>query len=78
MLVDVMYKGLNSLSHKSGNNAGGLDAAFGDGHVAWQGVKKQPNVFNPVVWEKIEPAPPDGNGSSSAPDFMYVMSLFQP
>ena len=45
MIVDVMYKGLASISHCSGGNAGGLNAAFGDGHVAWQSIKAQPDTF---------------------------------
>jgi prepilin-type N-terminal cleavage/methylation domain-containing protein/prepilin-type processing-associated H-X9-DG protein len=70
MVVDVMYKGLDQLSHKNGNNPGGLNATFGDGHVNWQGVKKQPDAFNPTVWTAI-------TGGSGA-DVRYAMSLFQP
>jgi len=70
MVVDVMYKGLASISHKSGSSAGGLDAAFGDGHVIWQSVKAQPDAFNQKVWDAIV--------TGSAPDFTYVMSLFRP
>jgi len=70
MVVDVMYKGLDQISHKSGNSAGGLDAAFGDGHVIWQSVKGQPDTFNPAVWNAIV--------NSSNPDFQYAMSLFRP
>lgn len=77
MIVDVMYKGLNQISHKTGGS-GGLNAAFGDGHVKWQSVKTQPDTFNQAVWKALEAPPPVGNGSGSAPDFMYAMSLFRP
>jgi len=70
MVVDVMYKGLDSLSHRGGGTAGGLNAVFGDSHVNWQGVKKQPDAFNTTVWTAIK----NGDGASAR----YAMSLFQP
>jgi len=70
MVVDVMYKGLATLSHRSGNNPAGLDAAFGDSHVNWQGVKKQPDAFNVNVWAAIQ--------AGSGADVRYAMSLFLP
>jgi len=75
MIVDVMYKGLNSLSHKNGGNPAGLNAAFGDGHVNWQGIRQEPDAFNSKVWTALEPAP---DGVASVPDFTYAMSLFRP
>jgi prepilin-type N-terminal cleavage/methylation domain-containing protein/prepilin-type processing-associated H-X9-DG protein len=65
MVVDVMYKGLAELSHKNG-----LNAAFGDGHVEWQGVKTQSAAFYPAVWTAI--------AAGSGPDVRYAMSMFQP
>lgn len=65
MVVDVMYKGLAELSHKNG-----LNAAFGDGHVEWQGVKTQSPAFDPAVWTAI--------AAGSGPDVRYAMSMFQP
>jgi prepilin-type N-terminal cleavage/methylation domain-containing protein/prepilin-type processing-associated H-X9-DG protein len=70
MIVDVMYKGLDQLSHKNANTAGGLNAAFGDGHVTWQGVKRLPDAFNPAVWNQIT--------AGSGADVRYAMSLFKP
>ena len=70
MIVDVMYKGLAQLSHKNGSSAGGVNAAFGDGHVQWQGVSKQPDAFNDKVWANI--------ASGSGPDVRYAMSMFKP
>jgi prepilin-type processing-associated H-X9-DG protein len=70
MMVDVMFKGLDSISHRSGSSAGGLNAAFGDGHVLWQSAKAQPDAFNQKVWDAIV--------AGSGPDFVYAMSLFRP
>jgi prepilin-type N-terminal cleavage/methylation domain-containing protein/prepilin-type processing-associated H-X9-DG protein len=70
MIIDVIYKGLDQLSHKNGSQPAGINAAFGDGHVIWQGVKKQPDTFNPNVWNAI--------ANKSGPDIRYAMSLFQP
>jgi prepilin-type N-terminal cleavage/methylation domain-containing protein/prepilin-type processing-associated H-X9-DG protein len=70
MVVDVMYKGLDQLSHKSGNRGGGLNAAFGDGHVTWQAVGNNTGAFLTSVWTAIK------NGSG--PDVRYAMSQFQP
>lgn len=70
MIVDVMHKGLAQLSHKNAQTAGGLNAAFGDGHVIWQGVSKQPDTFNPAVWAAIV--------NLSGPDVRYAMSMFRP
>jgi prepilin-type N-terminal cleavage/methylation domain-containing protein len=72
MAVDVMYQGLPTLSHKNSGKPAGLNAAFGDAHVNWQGVNKQPDAFNASVWAAI--APPTKSGT----DLRYAMSLFQP
>jgi prepilin-type N-terminal cleavage/methylation domain-containing protein/prepilin-type processing-associated H-X9-DG protein len=76
MIVDVLYKGLPGLSHKNGGAPAGVNAAFGDGHVNWQGVSKQPDAFNPAVWAAILAA--NLASSSDGPDIRYAMSLFQP
>ena len=75
MVVDTMNAGLSGLSHKSGGVAAGLNAAFGDGHVNWQGVRQQQDVFGLTqVWNDIQ-----ANTSSSAvQEYEYAMSLFRP
>jgi len=73
MVVDVMYKGLEQLSHKNGSKPAGVNAAFGDGHVNWQGVNKQPDTFYKPVWDEFSPGT-----QSSADNFRYAMSTFQP
>ncbi len=69
MVVDVMYKGFDELSHRNANSAAGVNAAFGDGHVTWQNSKK----FNKAVWNSI----PAGT-QQSVDDFRYAMSQFEP
>ena len=73
MVVDVMYKGLDQISHRSGGTAGGIDAGFGDGHVTWQGVKKQPEAFNKNVWDMIA-----AGGVNAGMNLRYAFSLFLP
>jgi len=71
MVVDVIYKTLDQISHKKGKGPGGINAAFGDGHVLWQGVKQSnPDAFDPNVWFLID--------SGSGLDLRYVQSLWTP
>jgi len=72
MVVDVMYKGIDQLSHKNGNKAGGLNAAFGDGHVKWQTVNK----FNVAAWNNFANTSP--TTQAQVEDFRYAMSQFEP
>ena len=70
MIVDVMFNGLPRLAHRNAGNPAGLNAAFGDGHVNWQGRGKQPDTFDAAVWKQLE--------AGSGPDVRYVMSLMRP
>lgn len=70
MLVDVIYKSLDSISHKNGNTPAGLNAAFGDGHVAWQSVKTVTDGFDTSEWAAI--------ASGSGPDLRFVQSCWRP
>jgi prepilin-type N-terminal cleavage/methylation domain-containing protein len=72
MAVDVMYSGFDKLAHRNANAPAGLNAAFGDTHVAWQGVKKQPDAFDRTVWANF--TSPNSDGSY----VRYVMNLFRP
>ena len=65
MVVDVLYKGLPSLSHIYGLNSG-----FGDGHVAWQGTKQEPDAFDTGVW--------GGIAGDNGADVRYAMYTFRP
>jgi hypothetical protein len=75
MIADVMFQGLTKLTHKTGGgNPAGVNAAFGDAHVAWQSIKSQPNTFDALNWASIA-----ANASSqSVNDFMYTVSTFKP
>ena len=73
MIIDVMFKGLSEISHRSGNSAGGIDAEFADGHVAWQGIKAQPDSFNNNVWQQIA-----AGGASGGQNWRYAISLLRP
>jgi prepilin-type N-terminal cleavage/methylation domain-containing protein len=72
MLVDDCHNGLNALYHRtSGNSPAGLNAAFGDGHVNWQGIKNVTDGFDPNVWISIA-------GGTGNDDFKYAMSCWRP
>jgi prepilin-type N-terminal cleavage/methylation domain-containing protein len=73
MVVDVMFKGLQQITHRAGGSPGGIDAGFGDGHVAWQGVKSQPDTFNANVWAQIA-----AGGTSGGQNWRYAISLLRP
>jgi len=70
MVVDYNFGSLSRLFHKSGNTILGLNAGFGDGHVAWQGINQNKNGFNPNEWAAI--------ASGSGADFRFVQSCWQP
>jgi prepilin-type processing-associated H-X9-DG protein len=73
MVVDVLFRGFNSLSHKSGNNVLGINAGFGDGHVAWQDFKVVTDGFNLDVLKAIS----DG-GTSGGINLRYAQSCWRP
>jgi prepilin-type N-terminal cleavage/methylation domain-containing protein/prepilin-type processing-associated H-X9-DG protein len=73
IVVDAIYLGLAQITHKSGNTSLGLNAGFGDGHVAWQGINQNKNGFNAIEWASIA-----SQDSSSVQNFMFVQSCWQP
>jgi prepilin-type N-terminal cleavage/methylation domain-containing protein/prepilin-type processing-associated H-X9-DG protein len=68
MTVDVVSS-LDNIPHKVMSSAAGLNALFGDGHVAWQNAKRNPKAFDSKVWANI------GN---DGPSYRYAMSLWEP
>jgi prepilin-type N-terminal cleavage/methylation domain-containing protein/prepilin-type processing-associated H-X9-DG protein len=70
MIVDVIYSTLDRISHRGGRNAAGINAAFPDGHVRWQGINQNRAAFDQNVWLAIE--------GGSVNDLRYVESLWQP
>ena len=70
MIVDLITGKFSDLAHKDGNTPAGVNAAFGDGHVAWEGIRANPAAFNQTEWTALS--------SSSGVDFRYIMSLWRP
>ena|SRR5487761_2752762 len=70
MVVDVIYKSLDGISHRKGNQPAGLNAAFGDSHVNWQNFKTITDGFDPNIWTAI-------NGGSG-PDYRFAQSCWRP
>lgn len=68
--TDLAFGSITGLSHKLGSTPMGANAVFGDGHVAWQGVRQNPAAFNQSVWTAI--------ANNSGADLRYEMSLWQP
>jgi len=69
MVVDLIQTSTDSLTHRDSGKPAGVEALFGDGHVIWQGIKRNPVAFNNQLWSNI------GN---DGPSYRYVMSLWQP
>jgi hypothetical protein len=57
------------------NGVSGLEAMFGDTHVAWQGVRANPLAFDVQLWKHNTDADYIGN---NPPNFRYVTSLWRP
>jgi prepilin-type N-terminal cleavage/methylation domain-containing protein/prepilin-type processing-associated H-X9-DG protein len=70
MVVDVIYKTLDQISHKKGSKAAGLNAAFGDGHVMWQAYLPTKEGFDVNVWLSIE--------AGSGADLRFAESTWLP
>jgi hypothetical protein len=68
MVVDLVQSRTDSLTHRYGRRPAGLNACFGDTHVAWQAIARNPEAFNDQLWSNI------GN---DGPSYRYVMSLWQ-
>jgi prepilin-type N-terminal cleavage/methylation domain-containing protein/prepilin-type processing-associated H-X9-DG protein len=71
MVVDAFWSNISNLSHRNGNTPAGLNAAFGDGHVAWQGVRTVTDGFDPSEWAAI------ASGNDGV-DVRYVQSCWRP
>lgn len=69
MVVDLVQTSTDSITHRDRNKPAGICAVFGDGHVAWQGVNRNPVAFDNKLWANI------GN---DGPSYRYVMSLWKP
>ena len=70
MCVDLITESISQLAHQNLGTPAGVNAAFGDGHVRWEGVRDNPASFNAAEWAAIAANSPGG------PDFRYEMSTF--
>ena len=73
MIVDNMFKGADSFTHRAGGTAAGVNAAFGDGHVAWQGCKVVTDGLNGDVLKAIA-----AGGDPGGKNLRYAFSCFRP
>jgi len=73
MIADTLFKGADSISHRSQGAPAGIDASFGDGHVAWQGYKVVTDAFNPDVMKAIK----DGSTAGGI-NLRYANSCWRP
>lgn len=71
MSTDLVHS-ISTAPHKDKSIAG-LNALFGDGHVAYQSARALPAAFDPVLWGTSDA--PIGNNPNN---FRYVMSLWRP
>ena len=72
--TDLVHN-LEAVPHRVGRSVAGLNAMFGDAHVAFQSAKRTPAAFDPALWKHNTDADYIGNNPSN---FRYVMSLWQP
>ena len=72
MVADFIYRP-DFFLHKSGNTVLGINAGFGDGHVAWQGFKVVTDGFNLDVLFAIS-----GGGDAGGKNFRYAQSCWRP
>jgi len=68
MTTDLVYD-LTQIYHRD-KSVAGINAAFYDGHVAWQSAKRNPQAFLPSLWPN--------NQIPNTDTFRYIMSLWQP
>jgi prepilin-type N-terminal cleavage/methylation domain-containing protein len=73
MIADTLFKGADSISHRAQGAPAGIDAAFGDGHVAWQSYKVVTDGFNTDVMKAIK----DG-GTAGGINLRYANSCWRP
>ena len=80
-IVTDLVHNLDATAHKYGaiKSVAGINAMFGDTHVAFQSSRGNPQAFDAKIWE------PSGSSKSgddyignNPPNFMWVMSLWKP
>jgi hypothetical protein len=74
IMVDAIWNGLKNIPHRAGGAPAGIDACFGDGHVAWQSYKQVKDGFDPNVWDTIE----NGSGDAKGINLRFALSCWRP
>ena len=64
-------------SHLASGSVAGLNALFPDGRVVFQNARRNSQAFDPLLWKSSSDINYDYIGNN-APNFRYVMSLWQP
>ena len=81
-IADLVTGNIAGLTHKSRSFPAGLNAAFGDGHVRWQGIQAEPGLFTTssaaTLWNSMAPTGGGTPGGNAGADFRYLMALFVP
>ena len=66
--TDLLHD-VNSSPHQDRGNTAGLNALFGDGHVAYQSARSNPKAFDAVLWKDV---------GSDAINFRKLMNAWKP
>jgi prepilin-type processing-associated H-X9-DG protein len=73
--TDLIHS-LNATSHKASKSIAGLNALFADGHVTYQTARRNPQAFDPAVWDSG--GVPIGNDPPPSPRFRGLMNTWKP
>ena len=73
--TDLIHS-LSSASHKFNSRVAGLNALFGDAHVAYQTAHANPKAFDPALWG--DDANPIGNDPPPSAKWRTVMNTWKP
>jgi prepilin-type N-terminal cleavage/methylation domain-containing protein/prepilin-type processing-associated H-X9-DG protein len=73
--TDLIHS-LSATSHKASKSIAGLNALFADGHVTYQTARRNPQAFDPAVWDSG--GVPIGNDPPPSPRFRGLMNTWKP
>ncbi|MEW6159580.1 MAG: type II secretion system protein [Verrucomicrobiota bacterium] len=75
MSTDIIHS-LGAASHKYSASLAGLNALFGDGHVAYQNARANPKSFDPALWSYG--GEPIGNEPPPSQTWRTLMNSWKP
>jgi len=73
--TDLIHN-ISASSHRVNSSVAGLNALFGDGHVAYQNASANPQAFDPEVW--LSGGVPVGNDPPPSLRFRKLMNTWKP